>query len=123
MTSEAERHPESTADLAAALDRPASDREARRDEQSQETLLAPERADALRERWMRVQGEFVDGPREAVRQADALVAEIIGELARQFSDARSGLEQQWESDRDVDTEDLRLALQQYRSFMERLLAA
>jgi len=86
-------------------------------------LLPPERITSLRERWQTVQGRFVDHPRDAVQEADALVAEIIRELAEDFAHARGELERQWDQDSDVDTEDLRLALQHYRSFMERLLAA
>jgi hypothetical protein len=37
--------------------------------------------------------------------------------------ARSKLEDQWSSGGDVSTEDLRLTLQRYRSFFERLLEA
>lgn len=86
-------------------------------------LLPPERITSLRERWQTVQGKFVDQPRDAVQEADALIAEVIRELAEDFAHARTELERQWDQDSDVDTEDLRVALQHYRSFMERLLAA
>jgi hypothetical protein len=42
-------------------------------------------------------------------------------LAEGFASERSGLEQQWDSGDNVSTEDLRLALQRYRSFFDRLL--
>ena len=80
-------------------------------------------AEELRARWQTVQARFVDDPRETVEQADALVAELLDELAREFSKARSSLEQQWSEGDDVSTEDLRLTLRRYRSFFERLLAA
>ena len=44
-------------------------------------------------------------------------------LAQSFSDERKGLEGQWDRGDDVSTEDLRIALQRYRSFFDRLLAA
>ena len=88
-----------------------------------EPLFAEERATELRERWQALQARFVDEPRETVSDADSLVAELLQELARGFSDARSGLESQWSAGDDVSTEDLRLTLQRYRSFFERLLAA
>ena len=68
-----------------------------------------------------MQTSFVDQPRESVKQADELVAELIQHLASQFADARSKLESQWDRGEEVSTEDLRLALQRYRSFFDRLL--
>jgi hypothetical protein len=88
-----------------------------------EPLFAEERSTELRERWRALQARFVDEPRETVSEADSLVAELLQELARGFSDARSSLEGQWSAGDDVSTEDLRLSLQRYRSFFERLLAA
>jgi hypothetical protein len=71
-----------------------------------------------------VQSEFVDQPREAVEQADRLVADLMQSLAAQFSETRTGLESQWnDSEDDVSTEDLRVAMTRYRSFFERLLSA
>jgi len=87
-----------------------------------EPLFAEDRATELRARWTSLQARFVDEPRETVSEADSLVAELLQELARGFSDARSGLERQWSAGDDVSTEDLRLSLQRYRSFFERLLA-
>lgn len=86
-------------------------------------LFASEDADRYREQWREVQGQFVDRPREAVQEADRLVAELMQRLAAQFSESRQGLERQWDGDDDVSTEDLRVALTRYRSFFERLLSA
>ena len=91
-------------------------------DQALEPLFAEERSNELRERWRSLQARFVDEPRETVSEADSLVAELLQELARGFSDARSSLEAQWSAGDDVSTEDLRLSLQRYRSFFERLLA-
>ena len=38
-----------------------------------------------------------------------------------FSGARTNLESQWDRGGDVTTEDLRIALQRYRAFFDRLL--
>lgn len=76
----------------------------------------------LRERWKGVQAAFVDEPRRAVEQADGLVASAMKRLAEVFAEERSKLEQQWDRGDDVSTEDLRVALQRYRSFFQRLLA-
>jgi hypothetical protein len=79
-------------------------------------------ADSFRARWREVQAAFVDDPQAAVQQADGLVAETMKRLAQIFADERQGLESQWSSGGDVDTEALRVALQRYRSFFDRLLS-
>jgi len=72
-------------------------------------------------RWKEIQSDFVDEPRGAVSEADGLVAELMQHLAGSFADVRSGLEAQWDRKEDVSTEDLRVALQRYRTFFKRLL--
>lgn len=76
----------------------------------------------LRTRWKEIQTAFVDEPRKAVEQADSLVASAMKRLAEVFAQERSGLEQQWDRGDSVSTEDLRVALQRYRTFFDRLLA-
>jgi hypothetical protein len=85
-------------------------------------LLAAEDAEGFRARWTDVQTGFVDAPRRAVEQADALVAELMQHLASTFADERGRLERQWDQGDDVPTDHLRDAFQRYRSFFERLLA-
>ena len=82
-----------------------------------------ENVDDFQHRWERIQSAFVDEPRRAVEQADALVAEVIRTLADSFSNERQRLEGQWGSGDNVSTDDLRLALQRYRSFFQRLLTS
>jgi hypothetical protein len=53
--------------------------------------------------------------------ADKLVAAVMQRLADGFANERSGLEKQWDRGDNVSTEDLRVALQRYRSFFDRLL--
>jgi len=77
--------------------------------------------DAYRRRWEAVQTGFVDEPRRAVENADALVAEVIQELAMSFAEERNGLESQWSEGDQVSTEDLRVSLRRYRAFFDRLL--
>jgi hypothetical protein len=84
-------------------------------------LLAADDAEAFRARWTDVQHGFVDAPRQAVEQADGLVAELMQHLAKTFADERGKLEGQWDQGDDVSTEDLRTAFQRYRLFFERLL--
>ncbi|HYU92544.1 MAG TPA: hypothetical protein VEN95_03570 [Actinomycetota bacterium] len=86
-------------------------------------LLAEEDAGGFRSRWNEIQVRFVDEPRGSVQKADGLVVEMTERLARMFSEERTRLDSQWERGDDVSTEDLRIALQRYRSFFERLLSA
>jgi hypothetical protein len=85
-------------------------------------LLAGEAAEGFRARWTDIQTGFVDAPRRAVEQADALVAELMQHLASTFADERGRLERHWDRGDDVPTDNLRDAFQRYRSFFERLLA-
>jgi hypothetical protein len=77
----------------------------------------------LRARWSTVQTEFVDEPRRAVADADQLVATVMQRLADGFAKERGSLEKQWDSGETASTEDLRMALQRYRAFFNRLLNA
>jgi molecular chaperone GrpE (heat shock protein) len=90
--------------------------------QSAEPLLG-EDVEQLRERWQSIQAAFVDEPQEAVQQADALVTDVIKRLTRTFEETKDSLETQLGEAEDVSTEDLRIGLQRYRTFFERLLAA
>ena len=85
-------------------------------------LLAADVVGQLRSQWTDIQAGFVDEPRRAVERADSLVADAIKRLAETFSNERAQLEGQWDRGGDVSTEDLRLALQRYRSFFSRLLS-
>lgn len=85
-------------------------------------LFPIEEASAFRARWDAIQAGFVDEPRQAVEQADSLVAGAMKRLAETFAEERANLEGQWDRGDDVSTEDLRLALQRYRSFFGRLLS-
>lgn len=84
--------------------------------------LFGDRTAELRQRWEHIQIGFVDEPRGAVEQADALVAEVMRRLAETFAAERRALEQQWAEAGEASTEGLRVALQRYRAFFQRLLA-
>ena len=85
-------------------------------------LFHDEEARGFRSRWDAIQTGFVDQPRTAVEQADALVDEMMKRLTEVFASERTTLEQQWGRGENVSTEDLRVALKRYRSFFERLLS-
>ncbi|HLY17170.1 MAG TPA: hypothetical protein VKR61_08085 [Bryobacteraceae bacterium] len=91
-------------------------------EETKAPLFNPGQAEDLRTRWKDLQTAFVDEPRDAVHRADDLVAAAMKQLSDTFAQERSKLEQQWDRDGQVSTEDLRVALQRYRSFFNRLLA-
>jgi hypothetical protein len=74
-------------------------------------------------RWQEIQAEFVDEPRKAVHDADALVTDLMQRLAEMLASERDQLESRIGASGDVSTEDLRQGLRRYRSLFERLLAA
>ncbi|MGC1484398.1 MAG: hypothetical protein WA789_11440 [Candidatus Acidiferrum sp.] len=85
-------------------------------------LFSAEEAKDFRARWDAIQVSFVDEPRQVVEQADSLVAAAMKRLAEMFAAERARLEGQWDRGDNVSTEDLRLALQRYRSFFGRILS-
>jgi molecular chaperone GrpE (heat shock protein) len=91
--------------------------------QQQNVPLLGDNTDELRTRWETIQNSFVDEPQQSVEQADALVTEVIKRLTKTFQETRDSLETQLGEAEEVSTEDLRIGLQRYRSFFERLLAA
>ncbi len=118
----------STAEIASREEDPARPESPELDEalrdgvRERRPLLAEEATSDVRSRWEQIQGSFVDEPRRAVEEADALVAELMQQLADSFADERERLEKQWDRGDEVSTEDLRVALQRYRSFFDRLLS-
>jgi hypothetical protein len=110
--------PTSTRELAKDLERTPQGRA----DHSATTALFPENESRdFHKRWTDIQTGFVDEPRQAVERADELVAEVIKRLADSFARERSRLEGQWGRGDNVSTEDLRVALQRYRAFFDRLL--
>jgi hypothetical protein len=83
-------------------------------------LIDEEKVTGFRDRWQNVQTGFVDDPKQAVRQADELVAAVISALATTFAEHKSELESQWQQGEPA-TEELRIALRRYRSFFDQLL--
>jgi hypothetical protein len=92
------------------------------DESRHEALFQSQEADGFRSRWEAIQTGFVDEPRTAVQEADALVAQVVARLAEVFSEERTALEKQWDRGDNISTEDLRIALKRYRAFFDRLLS-
>ena len=84
--------------------------------------MPAQKPSGYRTQWDAIQTGFVDEPRRAVQEADALVALVIKRLSEVFADERASLERQWGEGDEISTEDLRVALRRYRSFFERLLS-
>ncbi len=120
-----EEHEQQRADRAISTREVAKDLErapAEKADDSGTTALFPENESRdFHKRWTDIQTAFVDEPRHAVERADELVAEVIKRLADSFAQERSRLEGQWGRGDNVSTEDLRVALQRYRAFFDRLL--
>jgi hypothetical protein len=94
----------------------------RGEQQANAPLFEQNETEEFRARWNNIQVQFVDEPRRSVEQADELVAQTMKRLAEVFARERDRLEQEWDRGDNVSTEDLRIALQRYRSFFDRLLS-
>lgn len=83
--------------------------------------LAREDVEELRSHWDAIQVQFVDSPCSAVEQGDALVAETVERIKQAISGQQNNLNQQWLNHDDITTEELRITLQNYRTFLNHLL--
>ncbi len=84
-------------------------------------LFPRQEVERFRVEWQEIQTRFVDDPRDSVQNADRLVAEVMRSLATTFTNHKHDLESSWQQGDKVETEDLRRALQHYRSFFNQLL--
>jgi hypothetical protein len=124
-----DRHtPDIARTMASAAAREPVARDARRErEHVDETdnrpmpMFAGAESAGYRTQWDAIQTGFVDEPRRAVQEADALVTLVMNRLSEVFTNERTSLERQWGEGDEISTEDLRVALRRYRSFFERLL--
>jgi hypothetical protein len=84
------------------------------------TLFDSDTAQGFRDRWREVQLRFVDDPKAAAGQAQSLVDEAIQALAAALAAQKEKLGT-WQGSDSADTEDLRVAVRQYRDFLDRVL--
>lgn len=90
-------------------------------------LLPHEETDRWEQEMRRLAAGFVDEPRTAVEQADHVLEEIAGRFEEAVERRRRTLRRSWEASEDrgpgsdADTEQLRLALRDYRELAGRLL--
>lgn len=90
---------------------------------SEQRLLPAGERDKLAVRLQRAVNNFVDSPRHAVEEADGTVEEMVTLLTNALAERQRTLRANWQSqDTQAETEDLRIALRQYRETAERLLA-
>lgn len=99
-------------------------------------LLAHDERDRLELRVQQAVARFVDQPRAAVEEADHVVEDLVGRFTEAMTQRRRTLRRSWQSADEendenananveaktsADTEQLRLALRDYRELAERLL--
>lgn len=88
------------------------------------TLLSHDACDTYASRMRHAVGGFVDGPRASVEEADHVLEELTAQFTDAMAQRRRTLRTSWEkagADESSDTEQLRLALRDYREVTERLL--
>jgi hypothetical protein len=69
--------------------------------------------------WNEVQAMFVDDPRASIERAAGLVDGRVEELIQSVRERQDSMQSAWQAD-DAGTEELRVALQHYRSFWNSL---
>ncbi|WFE29344.1 hypothetical protein O7623_09195 [Solwaraspora sp. WMMD791] len=85
------------------------------------TIWTEAAADDLRDEWHEIKARFVDEPDVALAQAQALVGHTVRTLAERLLAEQNELDPHRHSET-PDTESMRVALRQYREFLDRLLA-
>lgn len=86
-------------------------------------LLAPDERDKFGLRLQQALSTFVESPRQAVEEADGLFDDAVRHLTETLTERRHILRAGWQGhDTEAHTEELRLALRQYREATERLLS-
>ncbi|NUP46733.1 MAG: hypothetical protein HOW97_05385 [Catenulispora sp.] len=87
-----------------------------------EPLLASASAGAFLDRWSDVQAGFIEDPHRSVTDADALLTEVVSAFQEAVEQRRARISAIL-SDGTADTEDLRLALLDYRAAITTMLPA
>jgi hypothetical protein len=78
--------------------------------------------DDLRRRWETVQASFVDDPRQAVEQADAMVSDAVAALQAHIEQRREDLAETWRESGQASTDALLVAFQRYRDLFDGVLS-
>lgn len=89
---------------------------------SEQQLLPQGAQDKVATRLQQALNNFVESPRQAVEDADSAFDEVATHLTEALAERRRVLRASWQGqDTKAETEELRLALRQYREITERLL--
>lgn len=116
-SSEERSRNEQTAEESAEDNHPSS---SNRDEFT--SLFENDEVEQFRILWLEIQSRFVDDPLNAVEDADELLSDLIDHITETLTNKKMSLDGQWMNREVSSTEDLRLMLRRYRSFINRLLA-
>ncbi|MGW0633119.1 hypothetical protein [Streptomyces sp. NPDC002758] len=109
-TSDARREPGTNADSPNPDRKPTSD------------MVPQGERDKLALRLQQALSTFVDSPRQAVEEADTVLDDVSTQFTDTLKERRRALRASWQDpDTEAQTEELRLALRQYREITERLL--
>ncbi|MEU5689331.1 hypothetical protein [Streptomyces venezuelae] len=85
-------------------------------------LLPPSDRDKLTMRLQQALNTFVESPRQALEEADGVFDEAVTQLTATLAERHRVLRAGWRGqDTEAQTEELRLALRQYRETTELLL--
>ncbi|MGW7266484.1 hypothetical protein [Streptomyces sp. NPDC054842] len=89
-------------------------------------LLPHDESDKLAKRLQQAVGGFIDEPRASVEEADHVLEEVAARFTDAITQRRRALRSSWQTSGEskgatADTEQLRLALRDYREMAERLL--
>jgi hypothetical protein len=84
-------------------------------------VWSEERVVDLRRRLRKAEARFVDDPGKSVTKAAAVVSDAVNALAKALQQQNSQLDPRKKT-KNPDTETLRVALRQYKDFLERILA-
>lgn len=76
--------------------------------------------DGYRERWRRVQVQFLDDPKAAAEEAESLLADVLDVLSGNLTARKRDLDD-WRSGERRDTEELRIAVRGYRDLLDKVL--
>lgn len=79
-----------------------------------------ETTDGFRDRWQQIQLRFIDDPRQATEQAQALVTDVISSFTEGLHRQRGEVDR-WQGAQLDDTEELRVTVRRYRDLLDRLL--
>jgi hypothetical protein len=89
------------------------------DEDTATQLFEDQEAERFRAQWRDLQAGFVDEPKSAVRDAEALVSQMLDSLTSHIAEQKQALVGEHNGD---DTEQLRVTLRRYRVLFDQILS-